>query len=331
MSLTLDQLREKLSELIDSNGLAGRKEQILAAAKSSIELLLDDEGQGDSAKLSFIGGMPNLREEVPWPVRKNGFPLSHLAQIHLANIAPLLAGNPLPSSGLLNFFSDMDNCWGSNRHDENDGWKVIYTPENKIASSVRNMPPVSHELEQKRLEEIREDHRRLVEDAQNASWVHALKEPALPELTLPRCPVHFEQSITIPTTRSIEIEPLKLDRKSKDSYWNLRDAVAVLISSSAPIHRMFGHPDAIQGCMQIMAQFTTNAAYLPAGVYNYNEHPRAAELMHGAHDWQLLFQLDSNRDPYWTWGDDGRLFFWIRQEDLRALAFEKAWYFLQCH
>jgi hypothetical protein len=74
MSLTLDQLREKLSELIDSNGLAGRKEQILAAAKPSIELLLDDEGQGDAAKLSFIGGMPNLPEEVRWPVRKNGFP-----------------------------------------------------------------------------------------------------------------------------------------------------------------------------------------------------------------------------------------------------------------
>jgi uncharacterized protein YwqG len=331
MPLTLDQLREKLGELIDANGLTPRKAQILGAAKPSIELLLDGEGRGGAGKLSYIGGMPNLPEDVPWPARKNGHPLSHIAQIHLPGIAPLLEGNPLPSSGLLNFFSDMDNCWGGRRHDEKDGWKVIYTPENRIASSLKTMPPVPPEVQQKRLEEIRESRRKLVEGAQNASWVRTLKEPALPELTLPRCAIHFVQALTIPAFRSIEILSLELDDGSWDAYGNLRDALGGLISSSSSIHRMFGHPDAIQGCMQRTAQFTTNAAYLPKGVYSYYEHPRAAELMPGSHDWQLLFQLDSNRDPSWMWGDDGKLFFWIRREDLRALAFEKAWYFLQCH
>src|SRR5262249_40909584 len=140
------------------------------------------------------------------------------------------------------------------------------------------------------------------------------EEPALPKLTLPCCPVHFEQAITIPAFRSIEILPLELDEEALDSYSKLRDALAGLISSATSIHRMFGHPDAIQGCMQRTAQFITNAAYLPKGVYSYYEHPRAAELMPGAHDWQLLFQLDSNRDPSWMWGDLGKLFFWIRQE-----------------
>jgi uncharacterized protein YwqG len=324
MSQTSDELREKLCELIGANGLAARKKQILAAAKPSIELLLDDEGQGDTAELSDIGGMPNLPEDVPWPARKIGFPLSHLAQIHLPGIAPLLEGNLLPSSGMLSFFSDMDSCWGSDRHDDNDGWKVIYTTEAKLAPSVRSMPPVPHDVEQQRLEEMREFRRKFE--------LPGIEEPALPQLTLPRCPVHFAQAITIPAFRSIEMEPLALDDNSlRDSYWDLRDAVAGLASSTPQIHRMFGHPDAIQGCMQRTAQFITNEAYLPEGVYSYYEHPRAAELMPGAHDWQLLFQLDSNRDPFWMWGDSGRLFFWIRQEDLRALAFEKTWYFLQCH
>ena len=34
--------------------------------------------------------------------------------------------------------------------------------------------------------------------------------------------------------------------------------------------------------------------------------------------------------PGMMWGDCGRLYFWIRQQDLASKAFEKSWMILQC-
>jgi len=53
--------------------------------------------------------------------------------------------------------------------------------------------------------------------------------------------------------------------------------------------------------------------------------------MPGAHDWLLLFQLDSNKEPAWMWGDWGKLYFWIRREELMLHDFSKTWFFTQCH
>ena len=92
---------------------------------------------------------------------------------------------------------------------------------------------------------------------------------------------------------------------------------------------MFGHPDAIPGCMQRMSQFISNGAVLPEDVYSYYEHPRAAELIPGAYDWMLLLQIDSAKG-FACWGDWGSLYFWIKRSDLAARRFEKTWFFLQC-
>lgn len=31
------------------------------------------------------------------------------------------------------------------------------------------------------------------------------------------------------------------------------------------------------------------------------------------------------------WGDSGRIYFWIKEKDLKAKKFEKAWMISQCH
>ena len=46
--------------------------------------------------------------------------------------------------------------------------------------------------------------------------------------------------------------------------------------------------------------------------------------------WRLLLQLDTDGNPGWMWGDMGRLYFWITDEDLREGVFEKCWMILQC-
>ena len=60
------------------------------------------------------------------------------------------------------------------------------------------------------------------------------------------------------------------------------------------------------------------------------EDPRRIELQRSAKDWRLLLQLDSDEALGFTWGDAGRLYFWIREEDLLRSHFEDVVCVLQC-
>lgn len=50
----------------------------------------------------------------------------------------------------------------------------------------------------------------------------------------------------------------------------------------------------------------------------------------GTGDWLLLLQLDSEDDAGMMWGDLGKLYFTIRERDLRSLSFEHASLDWQC-
>jgi uncharacterized protein YwqG len=58
--------------------------------------------------------------------------------------------------------------------------------------------------------------------------------------------------------------------------------------------------------------------------------PRVEQLAAGAAAWRLLLQVDSDEDRGMYWGDVGRIYYWIREEDLRRGAFDAAWLILQC-
>jgi len=94
------------------------------------------------------------------------------------------------------------------------------------------------------------------------------------------------------------------------------------------VHRLLGHPDPIQGDMQLECQLASNGIYVgdPAG---YTD-PRAAALRPRATEWRLLFQVDSEDAADMMWGDVGRLYYWIRDADLRASNFDNCWMILQC-
>lgn len=59
---------------------------------------------------SYIGGLPRLPPELPWPEKETyeRFALTFLAQIDLAELPPI-ESSPLPRSGTLYFFSDPHN------------------------------------------------------------------------------------------------------------------------------------------------------------------------------------------------------------------------------
>ena len=97
-----------------------------------------------------------------------------------------------------------------------------------------------------------------------------------------------------------------------------------------PVHRCGGHPHAIQGDMRLECQLVTNGLY--CGNSSGYQDPRRKILETGAADWELLLQIDSDPDRLgWLWGDNGRVYFWLRRQDLATLDCKNAWAILQCY
>jgi uncharacterized protein YwqG len=93
------------------------------------------------------------------------------------------------------------------------------------------------------------------------------------------------------------------------------------------INKILGHPDQIQNDMQSECPLVTNSIYGDAA----NRHPRRKELQKEAKEWRLLLQIDFDDDAGMMWGDVGRIYFWIKADDLANKRFDKVWVMLQCY
>lgn len=102
-----------------------------------------------------------------------------------------------------------------------------------------------------------------------------------------------------------------------------------------PDHRVWGSPAWIQGDPRLDLQLMTRG--FDRSVEGMLEGLRSAEkkgvdvvgMAKGAADWKLLWQIDSDDDLF-TWGDSGRLYLLIREDDLAAHRFDEARCILQC-
>jgi uncharacterized protein YwqG len=95
----------------------------------------------------------------------------------------------------------------------------------------------------------------------------------------------------------------------------------------APMHQFGGFPNAVQADnMEFESQLVSNGLYLGNGYPDsINE-----ELTVSSKDWQLLLQIDTDDEAGMMWGDCGRLYFWIRHQDLAEKDFSNVWMILQC-
>ncbi len=98
------------------------------------------------------------------------------------------------------------------------------------------------------------------------------------------------------------------------------------------VHQLLGWPGIIQN------NITTECELIQKGYYLGNtwkdipqEEIEEAKKI-SLDKWQLLFQLDEveQGDFYLSFGDCGRLYFYITKEDLKKRDFEKAWLVYQC-
>lgn len=96
-----------------------------------------------------------------------------------------------------------------------------------------------------------------------------------------------------------------------------------------PINKMLGHSNDIQNPQQIECQMYANG--FDADDPRRHEEPLRSELRKSATNWHLLLQIDSNwGECDMVWGDCGRFYLWITDEDLRAQRLENALLLTQC-
>jgi uncharacterized protein YwqG len=241
---------------------------------------------------SRVGGVPDLPPAMKWP-RSHAGPLAFLAQIDLAEIAPLDREQLLPRQGTLYFFYDAaKQPWGFTPADRGS-WLVWHDPGDRARLLVR------------------------------ASFPAEL--PAAARFR-PRAVRPFVET-TLPPWDSADMEPLALTAAEGDVYLAFLEGLHEQ-RAQPPLHRLLGNPDPIQGDMQLEAQLTSHGLYTgnPAG---YKD-PRAKTLAPGARDWRLLLQIDSSDGANMMWGDSGTIYFWIPLASLKAQRFDDVWTILQC-
>ncbi len=147
--------------------------------------------------------------------------------------------------------------------------------------------------------------------------------PEIPDVEpFPPCALAFSEICTLPAS-FVAADGTPLYRN--EAYWDLVDAVT---DTKKTRHQIGGHPNQIQGDMAIQCQLASNG--INCGSHQGYNDPGVPALRQGAADWRLLLQIDSDHNPDWMWGDAGMLYFWIRDQDLAARDFDRAWMILQC-
>jgi uncharacterized protein YwqG len=121
---------------------------------------------------------------------------------------------------------------------------------------------------------------------------------------------------------SWEIQQLRFSPSEADAYSDL-------FHSDGIVHRIGGYPDIIQNDdLELKAELVSHGIYC-GGPEGYRE-GRNRKLEGGAANWRFLAQIDSEERSGMMWGDLGKLYFLIREQDLKAQNFDCVWMDMQC-
>lgn len=278
---TVDEFVRRLEQI----GLQSHAAGLVALARPSIGISSERVDESELAiGASRLGGSPDVPVDFAWPVYDN-LPQSFIAQINLADTAPLDLDGVLPSEGLLSFFYDSDQrVWGFDPA-EDGAWKVTYSPPG--ADLVRRETPSGMPAE---------------------GIFNSMR-------------LRFEAELTFAPWESFDVRQLGLGWHAQLEY-----AEAMGQNLRWSCHRVLGHPDPVQGDMQLECQLVHHGLYSGDG----NEDLRVSELQSGAADWRLLLQIDTDGPAGMMWGDDGMIYYWITTDALRQRRWKEARVILQC-
>lgn len=251
---------------------------------------------------SKFGGRPDVPADFIWPVFETDTreddqvkerPLAFLAQFDCAQLAPLDPEGLLPKEGELSFFYELESQrWGYDPKDA--GCARVFWFEGPLAPA--EFPA-----------ELEEDFRLPEMAAQLSGGTDAPDfQDACPALEYPW------------TANDYRI----FDQARRE------------LGMDYPANRsqLLGWPDIIQNNMTLQCELISRGYYLGGSWEKIPLEERSALRTPSVRDWQLLFQLDTveNGDFELMFGDCGRIYFYIRREDLAQRRFDRVWLIQQC-
>jgi len=289
--------------ILSDFGLSRVAEQLENAAKDSIRLAASEPSK---AAVSRLFGRPNLPAGVDWPTSADG-PLAFVAQLDLGNL-PKIHGLGLPCSGSLFFF--FCGVVPHEKSKERERFRVLYFDRPLTEFPERNFPK---DLPSK------------------LRWKGLQYAVARTE-------------ISFPWPEDTVVEQLDLNEQEYKDFCRFSGHWIDSPGEPRSLHRIGGYPNYVQHdpkfeahlrSRDLWAGICDNPDNLSAEEHFRESNRRFSEIKRRlkpeAAAWELLLQVDSEENAGMMWGDTGRLYFLIRQNDLHARRFENTWMVWDCY
>ncbi len=285
-----------LKDLVKDHDLMNYYDELVKITKNMIRIKTK-KSDNNHIKIgeSKMGGDPDLPDDIEWP-HWRGEPLSFLMQINLSEQNSFKASEFPTIEGTIYFFYIHDQSTFGFDIDEKGSWRVLYS-----RSNIQKLKRTPNPAKNREKEEIYTPNQ-----------------------------IVFSEDISIPYFHSLIIEKLMGDDHNySDLYtdfinergmdWSMNRALGEKNSD----HHLFGYDFPVQGEMQLQCQLSSNGLY--HGELSDYEKNRRKELEKDTYRWRLLLQIDSDENPGWMWGDAGKLYFWINEDDLKKNNYDDVW------
>lgn len=251
-----------------------------------------------------FGGQPDVPADFMWPTfitdtydddEVKARPLAFLAQLNCAELTALDKEGLLPKTGVLSFFYEMGSQrWGFDPQDA--GCARVYWFADAEVLAPAEFPA-----------DLAEENR------------------------FPALKIAMEQKTYLPDWADFELGREDALGERYDEFYEER---AMLEGEQPDIStKILGWPDIIQNNMTTECELVSRGHYLGGMWDDIPQRDKDEAMQTSLEQWQLLFQLDMVNDGDFElmFGDSGRLYFYIRENDLREQKFDKVWVIMQCY
>lgn len=280
------------------------KKELIKTVRNSIRLRIADGAEQTVGGTRF-GGAPDIPAGFEWAYYEGeGLdhdvkqrPLAFIAQFDLEEISKYDTDNLLPKTGVMSFFYELDSQrWGYDPDDE--GCVRVYWFDDKNALHRAEFP-----------DDLAEYYR------------------------LPALKIDIKSEKSYQSFQDFLLQREKLI-ENWDEFDEALSSLGVSTEYEENTSKLLGWADPIQNNMTMQCELVSRGYYLgnPEGWSGVTPLDRQEAEQWSAEDWLPLFQLDTvkNGDFELMFGDCGRIYFYIRRDDLAKRDFSNVWLILQC-
>ena len=280
--------------------------------RTSIMMDIDAVFDGKtSIGASKIGGKPDLPLDFEWPYYKgehfdgsgiSNRPLSFIAQINCEDASKYDGDTLLPKEGVLYFFYELASSrWGFDPNDK--GCAKVYYYAGDMLKLIRTELP---------------------EDLLTVPY----------NFHVPEAPISFSATKELPCFEEfIQLCGEDISYDHWDEYDNAKAELGYKIDETDNFgkSKLLGYADLVQGGMLLECELSYKGIYCGGAEIKIAEE-EMRQYKKNCNQWKLLFQLGSLNigDYELMWGDMGRIYYYIKIDDLKKLDFENCWLVLQC-